>query len=248
MSLEVWAELSSNTLQCQISLLYLRILCLNIHHCFAHIINEHLLLVSYMSKQDGVDNAVKYGQVHVEFFTEFGTTQNRWFSKIAFDYLKCLLIFVCPTEHACPLKCEEEMSQLICEMSYETSQSCETTYEALQFPFATQNGRFKDDLHLSWINFTSPLGYHIPQKLPYTDVEGIISQILLHVVCLHQMKCLFQVLNVHNLGFVLYENVINVDFHSSINQGLEDFCHQPLVGSVSILESKPWCDNTVFVV
>lgn len=53
-------------------------------------------------------------------------------------------------------------------------------------------------------------------------------------------------------GFALYNNVINVDFHSSVDQGLEDFCHYSLVGSTNILKSKwhefvtvqpLWCDK-----
>ena len=39
-------------------------------------------------------------------------------------------------------------------------------------------------------------------------------------------------------GFALYNNVINVNFHSSANQRLKIFRHQPLVSSTSILESE----------
>ena len=39
-------------------------------------------------------------------------------------------------------------------------------------------------------------------------------------------------------SFALYDNVVNVDFHSSTDQRLENFCHQPLGGSTSIIESE----------
>ena len=38
-------------------------------------------------------------------------------------------------------------------------------------------------------------------------------------------QCFFQVLDVLNLGFAFHNNVINVDFHGSVNQELEDFHH-----------------------
>ena len=78
------------------------------------------------------------------------------------DCLKCLLILVYLAERVYPLKCEKEMSQLICEMSYETTQNCETDYEVLQFLFVVCCGCFEDEFHLSWINFYSSLDYHKP--------------------------------------------------------------------------------------
>ena len=54
------------------------------------------------------------------------------------------------------------MSQFIYEMSYEMTQSCEMTCEALQFLVATWSGCFEDDFHLSWMNFNSSLGYDKP--------------------------------------------------------------------------------------
>ena len=53
---------------------------------------------------------------------------------------------------------------------------------------------------------------------------------------------------------VLHHNVVNVDFHSSIDQGFEDLCHQPLISSANILELKwynfvavqpVWCHNVL---
>ena len=148
------------------------------------------------------------------------------------------------------------MSHLIYETSYETTQSCEMAYEALQFFFVVQSRCFEDDFHLSRINFNSSLGYHKPQKFLCIDAECALSQIKFHVVRLHKTECLFQVLDMLNSSFALYNNVINVDFHSLVDQGLEYFFHQSLVGNVSILESKwydsitiqpLWCDKSCFL-
>ena len=100
------------------------------------------------------------------------------------------------------------------------------------------SGRFENDFHLSRINFNSSLGYHKPQKLPCIDAKGTLSWIEFHVVCSHKTECLFQVLGVLSLGFALYNNVVNVDYHNSTNQGLENFRYQPMVSSTSVLESK----------
>ena len=55
------------------------------------------------------------------------------------------------------------------------------------------------------------------------------------------MECFFQVLSVLSSGFALYNNVVNVDFHSSANQRLKIFSHQPQVSSTNILKSE-WHD------
>ena len=116
-----------------------------------------------------------------------------------------------------PLSVRKKMLHLVNETSYEANQSCQMACKVLQFIFVIQSRYFQDGFHLSQINFNSPLGYHKPQKFLCTDVEGTFNQIELHIVCLYQTECFFQVLNMLNLGLILYKNVINVDFHSSID-------------------------------
>ena len=45
-------------------------------------------------------------------------------------------------------------------------------------------------------------------------------------------------LGVFALGSAFHDSVVNVNFHSSIDQGLEDLCHQFLISSTSILEPE----------
>ena len=56
-------------------------------------------------------------------------------------------------------------------------------------------------------------------------------------------------------GFTFYNNVVNVDFHGSTDQGLEDFFHYSLISSTVILKSERhdfvvvqpiWCNKVVF--
>ena len=41
-----------------------------------------------------------------------------------------------------------------------------------------------------------------------------------------------------NSSFAFHNNVINVDFHGSDDQGLEDYHHSSLISSTSILKPK----------
>ena len=73
-----------------------------------------------MSEQNNTDRTVRYNQIHVELFTRLRTAQNGWLSEVAFDFLKCLPVFIRPSDHAYPSEHEEEMPQFVCEMGYET--------------------------------------------------------------------------------------------------------------------------------
>lgn len=45
-------------------------------------------------------------------------------------------------------------------------------------------------------------------------------------------------LGVFTTSFTFNHNIVDIDFHGPTDQGFEDLCYQPLVGSIDILEPK----------
>ena len=78
-----------------------------------------LLFDSYVLKQNNDNCIVRHDQICIELFSRPRTAQDGWLSEVAFDFLKCLLTFVCPADRACSSQREEEMPQFVCKLGYE---------------------------------------------------------------------------------------------------------------------------------
>ena len=107
----------------------------------------------------------------------------------------------------------------------------------LQLFFVTGGRCLNDRLNLIQVDFYSSLGDHEPQEFVCAYAENALRRVKLNVVPLHQVEDFLQVVGMFFSSFAFYHYAINVHFHRVTDQGLEDLCHQSLVGGADVFES-----------